>query len=448
MGLQSTSLYDRTVSFVVLLSPYHLTMKRLPSITPHVGLGETLKLIAPPSKISATEQMDPALLHARVPRDYTGHVLSLDGSVKTERMAFMAAFVDVVAPRDIEIAVSAYLLSTTVNLAEYTGMNNGVKAAIDRGVTDLVVVGNSRLAIQQCMGACKKETLQVELARHKELTKKLNSEFPSKSRVQNAESDTRILYTAGNITYKCGEGPTVQSRAVKFTESFRRRRRKENKRRYQQIRKIRLGWKARSEQGTGDLSRQPARRIEARGVAEFSRVYKETRLSGTLQGHQSPVILTRLSSKLNGDDTSTGHKMKNYDYLRYELSQLLFRRVRNAGKVAEDFVISEDGLLYRHNRSHRRGGDDELSLNLRLAVPATMVDEVLQNCHNSVEGGHQGIRSDSAVDSILPGARLGCAIYGERYDGDRQAGKTARLVYLPQPIGAEKQTDKWKSHLV
>ncbi|KAI9994177.1 hypothetical protein PInf_016742 [Phytophthora infestans] len=88
-------------------------------------------------------------------------------------------FVDTVAPSElnIEIAASAYLSSTTVNIAEYTGMNNGVLAAIDRGITDLIIVGDSRLAIQQSMGviACKKETLQVELARHKNLTKQLNS---------------------------------------------------------------------------------------------------------------------------------------------------------------------------------------------------------------------------------------------------------------------------------
>ncbi|GMF42806.1 unnamed protein product [Phytophthora lilii] len=56
-------------------------------------------------------------------------------------------------------------------------MNNGVKAALDHGVTDLIIVGDSRLAIQQSMGviACRKETLQVQLMRHKELTTKLNS---------------------------------------------------------------------------------------------------------------------------------------------------------------------------------------------------------------------------------------------------------------------------------
>ncbi|GMF53931.1 unnamed protein product [Phytophthora fragariaefolia] len=51
-------------------------------------------------------------------------------------------------------------------------MNNGVRSAIEHGVTDLIIVGDSRLAIQQLMGviACRKETLQVKLTQHKELT--------------------------------------------------------------------------------------------------------------------------------------------------------------------------------------------------------------------------------------------------------------------------------------
>ncbi|POM76594.1 Hypothetical protein PHPALM_6148 [Phytophthora palmivora] len=88
-GFQSTS-------FAVLLSPYHLKIKRVrerdvnfvqllqASITPHVGLGESLELIAPPSKNSATVRLDPELLYAKLPRHYKGHVLSFDGSAKTE----------------------------------------------------------------------------------------------------------------------------------------------------------------------------------------------------------------------------------------------------------------------------------------------------------------------------------------------------------------------------
>ncbi|POM73947.1 Hypothetical protein PHPALM_9154 [Phytophthora palmivora] len=138
---------------------------------------ESLEHIAPPSKNSASIRLNPELLYAKLPRHYKGHVLSFDGSAaKTEKNGGYGSWSWILwrLPEwDIEIAASAYLSSTTVNLAEYTGMNNGVKAAIDRGVTDLVIVGDSRLANQQSMGviACKKETLQVELARHKELTK-------------------------------------------------------------------------------------------------------------------------------------------------------------------------------------------------------------------------------------------------------------------------------------
>ncbi|KAG2781907.1 hypothetical protein PC129_g15560 [Phytophthora cactorum] len=73
---------------------------------------------------------------------------------------------------DIETTASAYLLATTANIAEYTGMINGVLAALDKGVTDLIAVGDARLVIQQSMGviACMQGTLQVGLARRKDLT--------------------------------------------------------------------------------------------------------------------------------------------------------------------------------------------------------------------------------------------------------------------------------------
>ncbi|GMF54778.1 unnamed protein product [Phytophthora fragariaefolia] len=50
-------------------------------------------------------------------------------------------------------------------------------AVLERGLTDLVIVSDSRLAIQQSMGvlACKKEALQLELARHKKLADQLRS---------------------------------------------------------------------------------------------------------------------------------------------------------------------------------------------------------------------------------------------------------------------------------
>ncbi|KAG3002029.1 hypothetical protein PC121_g21928 [Phytophthora cactorum] len=56
-------------------------------------------------------------------------------------------------------------------------MNQGVKTAIDNNIDDLIIVGDSRLAIQQSLGviACRKETLQTQLNHHKDLTAKLRS---------------------------------------------------------------------------------------------------------------------------------------------------------------------------------------------------------------------------------------------------------------------------------
>ncbi|KAE9018763.1 hypothetical protein PR001_g14044 [Phytophthora rubi] len=59
--------------------------------------------------------------------------------------------------------------------------------------------------------------------------------------------------------------------------------------------------------------------------------------------------------------------------------------------MADKFVLSEDGLMdfLGANRRWRRERTEETML--RLVVPTTMVQEILQNCHDSLEGGHQGI---------------------------------------------------------
>ncbi|KAE8879556.1 hypothetical protein PF005_g20382 [Phytophthora fragariae] len=56
-------------------------------------------------------------------------------------------------------------------------MNNSNSAALGLTITDLVIVGDSRLAIQQSLGviACRKETLMAQLNHHRELVAKLRS---------------------------------------------------------------------------------------------------------------------------------------------------------------------------------------------------------------------------------------------------------------------------------
>ncbi|GMG18065.1 unnamed protein product [Phytophthora fragariaefolia] len=179
--------------------------RTLISITPALGLDETLKRSTLPSKNSVTMRMDPELLYAEVPPGYRGYVLSFHGSAKTTKNGGYDSFLWILWKLpfwDIEIAASAHLPSTTVNLAEYTGMNNGVVAALQRGVSDIIIVGDARLAIQQSMGviACKKDVLSVELARHKELIKTLNSVatriLERKAKLRALNKNPEKLYTS------------------------------------------------------------------------------------------------------------------------------------------------------------------------------------------------------------------------------------------------------------
>ncbi|GMG16075.1 unnamed protein product [Phytophthora fragariaefolia] len=125
-------------------------------------------------------RMDPALLYARLQNDHRGFVLSFDGSAKTPKHGGYGSCAWILwrlHDWKIEIAVRAYLESTTVNEAEYMGVNEGLRAAQAYDVTDVVVVGDSRLAIQQTLGviACLKESLLTQLNIHRELVARFQS---------------------------------------------------------------------------------------------------------------------------------------------------------------------------------------------------------------------------------------------------------------------------------
>ncbi|OWY99006.1 hypothetical protein PHMEG_00030075 [Phytophthora megakarya] len=189
---KSKSLFGRAVQWAVLLSPWHLIVQRIKekdcaftrllqsTVTNFVDIDDSLELVAPPQRGSPTARIDPQLLYAKLPLDYSGLVVSFDGSAKTEKNGGYGSCAWVVwrLPEwTIVLAASAYLESTTMNVAEYTGMNNGVRAALELGADSVAVVGDSRLAIQQSLWviACRKETLMVQLNHHKELTSKLKS---------------------------------------------------------------------------------------------------------------------------------------------------------------------------------------------------------------------------------------------------------------------------------
>ncbi|KAE9283962.1 hypothetical protein PR003_g26984 [Phytophthora rubi] len=160
--------------------------------------------------------MDPQLLYARLPRN-VGYVILFDGSAKMKKHGGYGSCAWILwrLPEwTVVIAASAYLETTTVNMAEYTGMNNGVSAAEAHGAEDLVIVGDSRLAIQQSLGviACRKEWLMAQLNRHKELTAKLRS-------VKSLHAIREFSAAADSLA-----GETLQSKVSAVVESEDRKR--------------------------------------------------------------------------------------------------------------------------------------------------------------------------------------------------------------------------------
>ncbi|OWZ18552.1 LOW QUALITY PROTEIN: hypothetical protein PHMEG_0007346 [Phytophthora megakarya] len=82
--------------------------------------------------------------------------------------------------------------------------------------------------------------------------------------------------------------------------------------------------------------------------------------------------------------------------LRGEADKLKYRAALDAGKIADRVILTDDNVLHYMHTSLRNRKDVHEELRLRLVVPTAMVQEVLQNSHDSLKGGHQGIKHDKS----------------------------------------------------
>lgn len=94
----------------------------------------------------------------------------------------------------------------------------------------------------------------------------------------------------------------------------------------------------------------------------------------------------RINVHQNADRTTRQLKA----YLRGELHQLSAEEVTNCAKVASQYELDEDGLLYYVSYLGRKRGRDQTPT-LRLVVPSAMRTDILHLCHTDIQGGHQGI---------------------------------------------------------
>ncbi|GMF12076.1 unnamed protein product [Phytophthora lilii] len=362
--------------------------------------------------------MDPNLLYARLPTTHSGYVVSFDGSAKIEKYSGYGSFswiVWLLPEWKIVIAASAYLEKTTVNIAEYTGMNNGVLAAIDHGAEDLVVVGDSRLAIQQSLGmiACRKESLMTQLSRHKAITARLRSvRYLHLVREYNAAADSlasealeskmskvilnesrknelceldrisEVIYETsvdqGEVKIPDPRGP-IQHSALNDSAIVSVMTRRQVRPKTKQV-QFTDKPPDNSKDVPGPLPTTPR-------ADDVDWVYIvnpwSCRQGSAIQAERRSRIAKAQDEELRWSNLKL--------FLRGEVEKLGYKAARDALKIADKFVLPDDGVLQYVGASRRETRENQEETHLRLVVPTTMIQEVLQSCHDSLEGGHQGV---------------------------------------------------------
>ncbi|KAE8967403.1 hypothetical protein PR001_g28113, partial [Phytophthora rubi] len=174
--LKSKTADGRCVRWGVILSHWNLEVYKiqkdkdgLPAIlgagiTPREHLDEVAESLIPAKgRVKAPPVISMEMLEA----DFAGYVLSFDGAAKTSTRQGSCDCIIWELPGWNILAAHGFILEdVTVNDAEYYGLLKGLTLASEREIQDLVVVGDSRIVIQQVQGLinCNQPNLQRRLS--------------------------------------------------------------------------------------------------------------------------------------------------------------------------------------------------------------------------------------------------------------------------------------------
>ncbi|OWY96010.1 LOW QUALITY PROTEIN: hypothetical protein PHMEG_00033836 [Phytophthora megakarya] len=141
-------------------------------ITPCEHLDELAESLIP---LKGRVKLQPVISVEILEADFDGYVLSFDGATKTSTVR---AVVDVSSGNSPVVTAQGFVLEdVTVNDAEYHSLLKGLIMVAERDILDVVVVGDSRIVIQQVQGLinCNQPNLQRRLAEYGVLREKFKS---------------------------------------------------------------------------------------------------------------------------------------------------------------------------------------------------------------------------------------------------------------------------------
>ncbi|GMF24245.1 unnamed protein product [Phytophthora fragariaefolia] len=335
---QSKSLFGRSLQFAVFLSQWYLKIKHVrerhiefakvlqSSITPFVSLDEAVTPLAPPSKGSATVRMDQHLLYASITRDYDGYALSFDGSAKTEKHGGHGSWSWILwklPAWDLVTATSAHLPSTTVNIAEKTELK-----ALNK-IPEVLYVDEQALT---------------------------EPDLP-------AQRMQPIPQTETHAVSQTLEEPQVTA-AVNEVDDLP------------------------ADQGSPISAQGGAQRSAREGAHNLETTLDEPTRADPKEASEREDPTTVQAERIRRLRVAQNEERRWADLKAYhkgDVESLSFKRAANASKLAGRFVLDEDGLLQYVGKGRKLDEVGEQEPQLRLVIPTTMIDEVLQSCHDSIE---------------------------------------------------------------
>ncbi|OWY98437.1 reverse transcriptase [Phytophthora megakarya] len=380
--IKSKTSEGRLVPWGVALSQYDLETRKVirdedglaaimgVGITPRDHLDEVAEVLIP---AKGRVKPPPVVSVEMLSEEYSGVVLNFYGAAKTSTRKGSCGCILWQLPKWKVLDARVYILDgVTVNDAEYFGLLRGLAMALERGIRDIVVVGDSRIVIQQVQGLinCNQPNLQRRLAECETLKKRFRREswiVQDDLEKQHLEVVSKIreqlVKSSENIDVPVRSGDVVQDPGEEDGNSGTRHG---------------LGPECAPLPSTARvmavLTRSRPQEADDDEVAPMGPLEFQAERWRRITVHQEEdEYLAEIKAFLNDD-----------------LDRFSSTRLKKISKVADLFVLDDRGVLYRLPHSVRGRPRDAMD-NLRLVVPSSLREDMLHHAHEHFQGGHQGI---------------------------------------------------------
>ncbi|GMF35728.1 unnamed protein product [Phytophthora fragariaefolia] len=388
--LQSKTANGRCVPCGVMLSHWDITVRTFQrdedGLTAIVGAGITPRDEVAESLIPAKGHvLKPPVLRVEMLDDtYQGIFLSYDGAAKTSTRRGSCGCILWQLPDWKVLEARGFTLDdVSVNDAEYNGLLKGVQMALDRQVENLVVVGDSRIVIQQVQGL-----INCHISRN--TWPNANPRRRSSGRcdwfMSNGSPEELLhLERVSKIAEKLMKPKVVLLDGEPPQDSKR------------------LGLPQRSAGGVADSQSAPlpqAARVFA--VLTRSKTKARTRPSPQVveagppdeEVPRNPMTPLEYQAerwrRIRVHQEQAIYRSEIKSFLKGDSGRSSPRRLRKISKVADLFALDARDTLYRLARS-TRGRPRDVVDEPRLVIPDSLRSDMLHYAHEDFQGGHQGI---------------------------------------------------------